>query len=1172
MLQIKEVCKQYQTGSLVQQALDHVSLNLRDSEFVAILGPSGSGKTTLLNMIGGLDRYDSGDLVINGISTRQYTDRDWDSYRNHTIGFVFQSYNLIPHQTVLANVELALTISGVSKAQRRKRAIQALTQVGLGDQLHKKPSQMSGGQMQRVALARALVNDPDVLLADEPTGALDSETSVQVMELLKQVSEDRLVVMVTHNPELAEAYATRIVRLKDGRIRSDSNPYAAEGSETPAVHKNMGKSSMSFRTALSLSFNNLKTKKARTLLTSFAGSIGIIGIALILSMSNGVNAYIQSVEEDTLSEYPLQITGTGINMTAVMPGVGETPPEDDTGEVRVAQMITNMFSRVDSNDLASLKTFLDSEESGIRKYTNSVEYAYSVTPQIYRLDGDGIRQVHPDNSFAALGLGASTGNSFMSAFMNTNVFFQMPKQASLYESQYDVKAGRWPETPYECVLVLSAGGRVSDFLLYTLGLRDAYELDDMIRRFAAEESVETPSDIRSYRYDEFLGITFSLVSGSDYYVYDETYGVWKDKTDDDAYMRKLVENGEPLTIVGVVQPSKDATATMLSTGICYPAALGEQVMAQAAESEIVRQQLANPGTDVITGKAFGDESGDSAFRMDSLFSVDEEALGEAFQFDSGALDMDFSGYFHFSSSSIDLSELLQSVDFSPELPGLDAVDWAAVLSQIQVEVSPENAGKLVEDLLSGYQDYVADHPEADYSKLGESFLAYLQTDSARSAIEEGVRGIVTNTLEVAVDPSQLNVLVQDVMSGFRQYADDNGLTDPDRFGEYLLAYLQTAEAQQKLTEGAAKIVQVSGEVSISQDQLRAVADTVVDGYMDYAAANGLPDPSQMGEGFSAYLQTPEAQEILRTGVREILDLELLESQLSAALKTALEPYSDAISAQLQSLMDQVLNQIGKLIAGRMSSAMRQLGKNLGSAIRIDPDAFAGAIQMEMTEGDLSELLRSLMSKDTSSLDGNLRLFGYADPQNPGSVSIYPKDFESKAAILAILDGYNQRMEQSGQEEKVIRYTDMVGTLMSSVTDIVDIISYVLVAFVAISLVVSSIMIGVITYISVLERNKEIGILRAIGASKRNISHVFNAETFIIGLASGLIGIGMTLVLLIPANMLIHSLAGQNNINAVLPVGHAVVLVTLSVLLTMVSGLIPSKKAANRDPVAALRSE
>ena len=591
MLQIQKITKEYITGDLHQIALNGISLNLRDNEFVAILGPSGSGKTTLLNIIGGLDRYDSGDLIINGISTKRYKDRDWDSYRNHTIGFVFQSYNLIPHQTVLANVELALTISGISKNERRKRAIDALKEVGLGEHLHKRPNQMSGGQMQRVAIARALVNDPDILLADEPTGALDSETSVQVMELLKEVARDRLVVMVTHNPELAEAYATRIVELRDGIIRSDSNPYevSSDKLEVPR-HENMGKSSMSFLTSLLLSFNNLRTKKARTILTSFAGSIGIIGIALILSLSNGVNQYIQSIEEETLSEYPLQIQSTGFDITSMMTDTqpNQNNEEKDDTKIHVSQMITNMFSKIGSNDLTSLKKYLDSGKSNIKENTNSIEYTYNVAPQIYSTNTDLIRQVNPDKSFSSLGLGSSANsNSLMSSMMSTDVFYQMPSNTSLYEDQYDIKAGNWPKNYNECVLVLTKNGNINDFMLYTLGLRDYSELDKMIEQFSKEETVNVPTDIKSYSYKDILGIEFKLVNASDYYQYDSKYNVYKDKTDDENYMKNLIQNGENIKIVGIVQPKDSASATMLQSGIGYPAALTNHVIEQAAQVRLL---------------------------------------------------------------------------------------------------------------------------------------------------------------------------------------------------------------------------------------------------------------------------------------------------------------------------------------------------------------------------------------------------------------------------------------------------------------------------------------------------------------------------------------------------------------------------------------------------------
>lgn len=1034
MLQIKDIYKEYRTGDLVQKALDHVSLNLRDNEFVAILGPSGSGKTTLLNIIGGLDQYDSGDLVINEISTKNYKDKDWDSYRNHTIGFVFQSYNLIPHQDILSNVELALTISGISKSERRQRAVEALEEVGLGEQIHKKPNQLSGGQMQRVAIARALVNNPDILLADEPTGALDSDTSVQVMDLLKEVAKDRLVVMVTHNPELAQAYATRIVELRDGKIRSDSDPLELKPTHwMEPEHKNMGKSSMSFLTALSLSFNNLKTKKARTILTSFAGSIGIIGIALILSLSTGVNQYIQSIEEETLSEYPLQIQSTGFDLTSMMGDAQQSGSDKEkenketeskkAAQVHVSEMITNMFSKIGSNDLASLKQYFDSGDSKIDNYTNAVEYTYDVSPQIYSSNTKNIRQVHPDNSFSSLGLGSSTSsNSLMSSMMSTNVFFQMPGKDSLYKDQYDVKAGRWPKKYNECVLVLTGNGNISDFMLYTLGLRDYDELDKMIEEFSKEETVKVPDDISSsYSYDDILNTKFKIVNPSDCYQYDKQYNVYRDKTDDTNYMKKVLDKSEDLTIVGIVQPSEDATATMMSSGIYYPASLTDHVIEEAQSSEIVKKQLDQPDVDVFTGKRFDDKKS-SQLDMNSLFTIDTDKLKQAFSIDQSKLGA--------GAGSLDLSGI--QIDTS-SMPSID-------------------------------------------------------TD----ALFEG--------MDLELDEDQVTKLSDQLTSGFESYLKKNNLTDEENMDTYFMAYLQTDDAQSLLQNGMSGIIQSSG----------------------------LADQFQQN----------------------------LEKQMQSAM----QQYAQTISKSLQ-----------KQINSAMQQQMSSLANNFQNAIQIDASKFQDAIQMNMNEEELSELMMSLMTSDTSTYENNLQKLGYADFDEPSGINIYPKDFENKEKVIEILDDYNARMEKT-DEDKVISYTDYVGTLMSSVTDIINVISYVLIAFVAISLVVSSIMIGVITYISVLERKKEIGILRAIGASKHNISQVFNAETFIIGLLAGVLGIVITLLLLIPGNMLIHNIAGTTNVNAQLPVMGAVILITLSVILTLIGGLIPSRKAAKSDPVTALRSE
>ena len=1056
MLQLKNINKQYKTGDLVQNALKDVSLNLRESEFVAILGPSGSGKTTLLNIIGGLDRYDSGDLIINGISTKKYTDRDWDSYRNHTIGFVFQSYNLIPHQTVLSNVELALTISGISGAERKRRAAEALEKVGLGNQLHKHPGEMSGGQMQRVAIARALVNNPDILLADEPTGALDSETSIQVMELLKEVAKDRLVVMVTHNPELAQKYATRIVNLKDGVILSDTMPYQPDLSAVaPPVHQNMGRSSMSLVTSLVLSFNNLRTKKTRTLLTAFAGSIGIIGIALIISLSTGVNDYIDDMERSTLSEYPLQILSSGIDITSLLSSghtaatdAGETTQE---GMVPVRQLVTQMVSGITSNDLGALKTYLESDQSTIRDNSTAVEYSYNVSPQIYREDPDGsIRQVNPDSTLSALGISSSSStNELMSSMMNTSVFYEMPQTPDLYQSQYDVKAGRWPEAYNECVLVLDSAGRVTDYALYAMGLRDNTELDKMVQQFAQNQNVTLPEDFKTYSYSDFLGRTFQLIDSADRYVYDETYSVWRDKSDDADYMKQVVAEGDTLTIVGIVQPGEDTSASMLTPGIGYTHQLTRLVIDHAEKSPIVRQQLKNPQVNVFTGEEFGADN-PNAITMESLFTVDTDLLKNAFQFDSSALNMDLSGAFDLSDGAFDLSTLLDPDNFTLDLGQLPAMDMETVF--------------------------------------------------------EGM------------------------------------------------------------------------DLSISSDALQALVQKILNGYKNYVIGNGILHLDKIS--FSAYMQTEQFQQLLSESIGELVDTAALQQQFTAAfrktMETVMESYSEQITTALQSQLDTAMEQFSGQLTAALQSGMQQslsqLGSQMENAVKIDASAFQKAIRINMTESDLAELMKSTMLSSTSTYDSNLQSLGYASFDEPSTISIYPTDFDSKALVVEELDAYNASMTAQGKDDKVIRYTDMVGTLMTSVTEIINMISNMLVAFVSISLVVSSIMIGVITYISVLERRKEIGILRAIGASKHNVSDVFNAETFMIGLCSGCMGVVLSLILLIPGNMLIQKISQGSKVVAKLPPLAALVLIALATLLTILGGLIPAKSASKCDPVKALRSE
>ena len=1064
MLELKHITKVYEAGTTQVEALKGIDIAFRENEFVAILGQSGCGKTTLLNIIGGLDRYDSGDLIINGISTKKYSDRDWDSYRNHTIGFVFQSYNLIPHQTVLANVELALTISGVSGAERRRRATEALQKVGLGNQLHKHPTEMSGGQMQRVAIARALVNDPDILLADEPTGALDSETSIQVMELLKEVAKDRLVVMVTHNPELAHQYATRIVQLKDGVIRSDTDPFEPDTAQlAPPVHKSMGRSSMSPLTSLSLSFNNLLTKKARTLLTAFAGSIGIIGIALIISLSAGVNQYIDDTERSTLSEYPLQILSSGMDLTSMLTSGSPTSASGTTAEegmVPVRQLITQMVAGITSNDLKSLKTYLESDDCTIAEDATSIEYSYNAQPQIYREDADGsIRQVNPDSSLSSLGISStSSTNSMMSSMMNTSVFYQLPESDELYNSQYEVKAGRWPEKYNECVAVLGADGTITDYALYALGLRDSAELDKMIQQFAQNQNVDVPTDFKTYRYSDFIGIQFKLVNAADRYLRDDDHNAWVDKSDDKDFMKNLVASSETLTVVGVVQPKEDASASMLSSGIAYPAALTQHVIAAAADSQMVQDQLASPSINVMNGEPFGAEDA-SAFDMSSLFRIDTDMLKSAFQFDTSKLNFDLSGAFDLDNGSVDLGSLLDPDDFQLDLD-------------------------------------LTETPDLDMSTLTDLFA--------------------------------------------------------------------------------------NMDLSVSEDKMQELAQKVLVGYKDYVIGNGILNLNKIS--FSQYLKSDAFKTLMNDAMGELFDQDALQAQFSEAMQTAMstlmERYSSQISETLQTqlgsamqtAMTELMTQMSQNIQSQMQQSFSQLGSQMESALKIDATAFQKAIQFNMSEDDLTDLMKSAMLSSTATYDSNLQTLGYADLDAPSQIKIYPQDFDHKASVVAKLDAYNDNMRSQGADDKVIQYTDVVGTLMTSVTEIINMISNMLVAFVSISLVVSSIMIGVITYISVLERRKEIGILRAIGASKRNISEVFNAETFIIGLCSGVMGVVLSEILLIPGNMLIQKISNGTNVVARLPLNAALVLIVLATVLTILGGFIPAKGASRSDPVKALRSE
>ena len=1054
MLQIKNISKQYKTGDLVQDALKDVSLNFRDNEFVSILGPSGSGKTTLLNIIGGLDRYDNGDLIINHVSTKNYKDRDWDSYRNHTIGFVFQSYNLIMHQTVLSNVELALTIGGISKKERKARALKALDEVGLKEQAHKKPNQMSGGQMQRVAIARALVNNPDILLADEPTGALDTETSVQVMELLKKVAKDRLVIMVTHNPELAESYSTRIVKLKDGRVTDDSDPFVLNLKDMKEPeHKNLGKAKMSIFTAFALSFNNLLTKKARTLLTSFAGSIGIIGIALILSLSTGFQNYIDKIQEDTLTSYPLTITSETADTTSMLLSmVSEKGEATGENSVRERQYISNMFSKIGTNDLATFKKYLEKNENKLDDMVNVVDYQYSVSPMIYTIDcNEKITQLNPSTMLSSM-MGTSSTMMSMSG-MSSSIFTEMRDDPDTIHSQYDVLAGRWPKEYDEVILVLPEPNGMSDLLVYSLGLRDDKELIDMVSKIMAGEKVEETNEPLEWTYEELMDLQLKLVNPTDKYKYNADYNVYEDMSADASYMQKVYDEALELKIVGIVCAADGKSTGSLMSGVSYTKELTEYVIKQAAESEIVKKQLADREVDVFSGKRFDDESQDAGLNFQDMISVDTEMLSSAF----GT-----------TVSEKDISNMTQG--------------YIGEISEA-ITADNTNAKKAVSD----------------------TFVTF-------------ATNMLTEYISANADPTTGIAIIQ--------MSQVDGVVN---------AFMAKESSQQVLANlEAAYLVPKATYQTMYMEFLKGMLQGVIT------------------------VQNVENTVLNQAAVEGIVAGVVSQKEVAAAIDQLSIGMTEAV------MQKTILSKVGEL-SGKLVSTV-------ATSFNVDQEKIAGAFKFDMTEEELTRLMQTMTASSVEKNAGtNLLSLGYQDMNEPTSISFYFKDFASKELFLDFLEDYNDKMEKE-DDEKVIKYTDITGILMSSVKTIVDSVSYVLIAFVSISLVVSSIMIGIITYISVLERTKEIGVLRAIGASKKNISSIFNAETFIVGLCAGLLGIGVTASLVPPINYVIHSLTGNMDINAVLPIRAAIVLVILSIILTLIGGLIPSRQAAKKDPVLALRSE
>ena len=1053
MLEIKKITKIYKTEGLKQTALDKVSVNFRKHEFASILGPSGSGKTTFLNIIGGLDEYTSGDLIINNVSTKNYTDRDWDSYRNHRVGFVFQSYNLITHQTILKNVELALTLSGISKEERKDRAIKALKDVGLEKHINKKPNQLSGGQMQRVAIARALVNDPEIILADEPTGALDSETSVQIMKILKDISKEKLVIMVTHNPDLAKEYSSRIINIKDGKITSDTNPFdGKEELEEDTIQKT-SKTKMSFLTALSLSFNNLMTKKGRTMLVSVAGSIGIIGIALILAVSTGFQNYVDSIQEETLTSYPLSIMQESSDITGVLLSMRSGEKSGVEGEiVKEQQYISSMLSNISTNDLKSFKTYLEDNYSKVKNDLSNVSYNYSIDPNIYTIDATKkLAKLNPSNLFSTMMGDSSLMQSYSSM---ASIFSKMVDNKKEIESDYDLLKGRWPEKYDEMIIVLSEKNSISDLLVYSLGLRDTEELTNMVTKIMSGESVNINNEPKTFTYDDFLNVDLRLIMPSDTYKYNSKYDVYEDMSADDSYMKNLYDKALKLKIVGIVSPKEGKTTMALNPGVNYTSALIDYIINYSKDTDVVKKQLKNKDIDVFSGNRFDSKKNNFDFDFKDLVKVDNKKLQSAF--------------------NININE------------------------------------KELEKQTQKYMEEIANSITTNVTPAKDLF---------------------NNNL------SQLaNNLFNSINSEFTL---NNTLTLTENF-------LNKAESKELLT-GMEK------EYTIPADTFKTTYKSLLNGLLDsYITA------------YNSYMKTLNPDyEINEENPSAVIIAELKETVLSSYLNSApiIKTSETMASVMTETKMKKdILTKIGNLTTN--------LSKSFATSLNIDQDKIASAFTLNFSKDELARVVNAMMNKTETTQKTNLITLGYQDKEEPTYISFYFNSFDGKEHFLSFIEDYNKNVS----EEKEINYSDTTGILMSSVKTIVNAVSYVLIAFVSISLVVSSIMIGVITYISVYERTKEIGILRAIGASKGNISSIFNAETFIIGFLSGLFGIGISYILIPIINTILHHYTGNIPLSASLEITHALVLVGLAIILTLIGGLIPARAASKKDPVEALRSE
>ena len=1050
MLELKDIKKTYITGDEKVEALKGINLKFRESEFVSILGASGCGKTTLLNIIGGLDRYTSGDLIINEKSTKKFKDRDWDAYRNYKVGFVFQSYNLIGHQTILSNVELALTIGGISKKERKERAIKALEEVGLKEHIHKKPNQLSGGQMQRVAIARALVNNPDIILADEPTGALDTKTSVQVMDILKKISNDKLIIMVTHNPELAEKYSNRIIKILDGIITEDSNPIQEGEVQEQKEHTKIGRASMKLWTAFRLSLNNLLTKKGRTVLVAFAGSIGIIGIALVQSVSNGFQAYVDSIQEDTLTSYPLTIMQESSNFIGTVLSMAPDPDKKNEGnEVKEEQYISKVLDNLSTNDLKSFKDYYMAHYDQIKDDISSIQNSYSVEPLIYTIDATQKRaKLNPSDIFSK-----AFGNMSLMG-QNASVYSQMIDDKENLNNTYDVLAGKWPENYDEMVIVLTQPNIISDLLVYSLGLRDTEELNDIVKKLMNGEKAEINNEPINMTYQDLMKVDLRLIMPTDTYKYNEQYDIYEDMRDNEEYMSELYNNATKLKIVGVVTAKEGVTTTALNPGVAYKSSLVEHIIDYSANTDIVKKQIANEEVDVISNQRFDSKKNELGLDFQDLVSIDTAKLQSAFNID---------------------------------------IDQEAMQEET-----------------TAYMTEISDAITTDIEPAKEAILSNLDL------FANGV----FNSINEQISISEVEEVVNNYLAG-----EEATSAMAELESEYVVPQQMYKEMYSGLLQGLLQVY-ISGYVAV--------------------------DPT-----LTTDIANPTAK-VIETMITPVITSYTESTAIQDAANKIAHGMTEAVMKKT------ILTKVGEITANLTSS--------FATAFNVDEDKIASAFKMNITEEEITRIVTAMMTDNEANAKTNLISLGYQNKEEPTYIAFYFNSFDGKEHFLKFIDDYNAKQEADKKDDKVINYTDTTGILMGSVKTIVNAVTYVLIAFISISLIVSSIMIGIITYISVYERTKEIGILRAIGASKHNISSIFNAETFIIGLLSGLFGIGITYALVPVINEVLHAFIGNIPLNVVFYPQNALILVALSIILTLIGGLIPARAASKKDPVIALRTE